>query len=62
MDASRRGKWREAKHRDRIRQQFTLHPELFDMLIRCGYEKDRDWFASFSAEAGQVPLIMEGRK
>lgn len=38
------GRWREARHRERILAQFGSHPELFDLLRELGYEKDDAWF------------------
>lgn len=37
------GAWRH--HPERIREQFTACPALFDILETRGYEKDRTWFA-----------------
>lgn len=34
-------KWRE--HKERIKQQFKECPQLFDILIQLGYEKDCKW-------------------
>jgi hypothetical protein len=34
-------KWRD--HADRIKQQFSECPELLDVLIKLGYEKDKSW-------------------
>lgn len=41
---SRAGKWRSEQYRERIFEQFTKHPALFDVLIKDGYEKDNLWF------------------
>jgi hypothetical protein len=41
---SRVGRWRDERHRQRVREQFERHPELFAMLTEFGYEKDRQWF------------------
>jgi len=41
------GRWAEPRHRARICEQFTQHPELLEMLRFYGYEKDDEWFASF---------------
>ena len=42
--SSRAGKWRGDVYRDRIIEQFTRHPKLFDILIKDGYEKNNLWF------------------
>jgi len=36
--------WRD--HPERIADQFTRFPELFDVLVELGYERDRDWFCT----------------
>lgn len=43
-DKARIFKWRTPEHRERIRSQFSQCPDLFDILIQTGYEKDRSWF------------------
>lgn len=43
IDQSSIGKWRRPEHRDYIRREFEKHSELFEVLIRDGYEKDKDW-------------------
>lgn len=45
-ETSRVASWRQ--HPERIREQFTACPELFDILIELGYEKDRAWFQSLT--------------
>ena len=40
-------RWKKPEHRERIVDQFTRCPELFDVLIKYGYEKNRLWFDSF---------------
>lgn len=42
VDGSRIESWRS--HPDRIRQQFTECPDLFEVVEHWGYEKDRSWF------------------
>lgn len=44
IDISRIAKWKNREHAEIIREQFSKYPELFDILINEGYEKDRDWF------------------
>jgi len=34
--------WRE--HKERIRDQFTRFPQMFDILIEMGYEEDNNWY------------------
>lgn len=41
VDVSNIDKWKE--HPERIKQQFKECPELFDVLIYFGYEKDKTW-------------------
>ena len=38
------GRWREPRHRERIRSQFEIYPELFDLVRELGYEKHDGWF------------------
>lgn len=42
VEKSRIGNWKN--HPERIKQQFTECPELFDWLIYFGYEKDGSWY------------------
>ena len=42
LDASRLDAWKQ--HPERIKQQFTECPRLFDDLVDLGYEFDREWF------------------
>ena len=47
IDTSRLTPWKDPKYKERIKDQFTKHPELFDILIDYGYEKDNSWFEDF---------------
>lgn len=47
VDRDRAGKWQSPEHRGRIIKQFTDFPQLFDLLIQMGYEKDRSWFSDY---------------
>ncbi len=42
IDLTRLSAWK--KHKNRIVEQFTKFPELFDILIEQGYEEDKRWF------------------
>ena len=42
-------RWADDKYRDRIKEQFTDYPQLFDILIEQGYEKSTDWFEEFKS-------------
>jgi len=42
--------WRGAKHRQRITDQFTRCPQLFDLLRAYGYEADDLWFQPYKDE------------
>jgi hypothetical protein len=53
VDRSRSGKWARPEHRQRILEQFGQYPEMLDMLIHYGYEKDREWFSRF--QRSEVP-------
>ncbi|MCW8091279.1 sulfotransferase domain-containing protein [Alteromonas sp. ASW11-130] len=44
---NKQARWRASKFDKRIYEQFTQCPELFDILIEFGYEKDRSWFESY---------------
>jgi hypothetical protein len=45
VDKTNIDKWKA--HPERIRDQFTRFPELFDILIHLGYEKDNTWFENY---------------
>ena len=49
-DPSRIGKWRADRHRKRIRDQFTAHPQLFRILREDGYESDDSWFDPYRSD------------
>ncbi len=49
VDSNRIAKWKSPEHRAVVREQFTRHPELFQILIDDGYEADRKWFAAIEA-------------
>jgi hypothetical protein len=51
VDKNRISKWRSPEHRQVLREQFSRHPELFQILIEDGYEKDTGWFASVGEAA-----------
>lgn len=42
VETSRINAWHD--HPERIKQQFTECPELFDLVMELGYEKDNSWF------------------
>ncbi len=42
---NKKQRWDKPEHRDRIIEQFTTCPALFDLLIEYGYESNRDWFS-----------------
>lgn len=44
INAENVGRWR--KYPERIKKQFKECPELYDILIDLGYEKDREWIKS----------------
>lgn len=44
VDPNNVNRWKLQEHDDRIRDQFSEHPELFEILIELGYEEDRVWF------------------
>jgi len=43
-------RWCKEENKKRILDQFTRCPELFDILVEYGYEKNRDWFNRFVQE------------
>lgn len=47
-DSSRIDKWRKPEHKERIQQQFTECPQLFEILKFLQYEKDDSWFEKYS--------------
>lgn len=58
LNSSRIEKWRAAHHRERIISQFDEFPELHDIVIDLGYERDRSWFDSYRAEGGAEELVV----
>ncbi len=40
-------RWSEPEYSKRIAEQFTNHPQLFDILIEQGYEASRDWYQEY---------------
>ena len=51
LDPSRLQKWRRPEHRDRIIDQFTRFPELFDVVTGLGYEPNNSWYDGFLGNA-----------
>lgn len=49
-DAENTAAWRAPRHRQRIRDQFTRCPQLFDLLKHYGYETDDHWFDAYRDE------------
>jgi hypothetical protein len=47
VDTTRIESWKDAKHAQRIKSQFTRCTALFDILIQYGYEKDRSWYGEY---------------
>jgi len=45
--------WRAPKHRQRIRDQFTRCPHLFELLKLYGYETDDRWFEPYRDDVQQ---------
>lgn len=54
IDNSRVAKWRKPEHLARIYEQFTSHPELFNILIQTGYEKNNDWFDEIKSAMSEI--------
>jgi len=54
LDASRVAGWSAPEHAARLLRQFRLAPELFDMLERWGYARDRRWFDALAAHAPEA--------
>jgi hypothetical protein len=50
-DADNIEAWREPRHRERIKDQFTRCPQLFDLLRHYGYETDDRWFDAYREES-----------
>ena len=46
IDIGRIAKWRSPDHKRIIDQQFSQYPELFEILVGDGYEKNNEWFSS----------------
>ena len=47
LDKSTVDKWRQDKHRDRIRTLLKEMPELPDILMETEYEADKNWIAQY---------------
>lgn len=52
VDASGIGRWRAAKHRQRIHDQFAQYPHLFEILRTYGYAENDDWFQDYIEKTG----------
>ena len=37
------GRWKQDKHKERIKEQLAASPEIVDLLIELGYEQDDEW-------------------
>jgi hypothetical protein len=55
LDESNVLRWREACHRDRIRSLLQELPELPDVLIEMGYEKDDSWTREYADSQQSIP-------
>ncbi len=53
VDLSRISSWKDEKHKQRIRSQFTRCPILFDILVQYKYENDRSWFNEYDRRITQ---------
>lgn len=51
------GRWRDPEYRERIAEQFTSHPELFELLKRYGYESDDGWFDEYRNHADRQTSV-----
>jgi len=47
VDKTRIESWKNPKHVQRIKSQFSRCTALFEILIQYGYEKDRSWYQEF---------------
>ncbi|MBW2281260.1 MAG: hypothetical protein JRG82_11000 [Deltaproteobacteria bacterium] len=54
VDSTRSGRWAGDEHRERIREQFDAHPELFEVLRRRCYESDDRWYEPYRTGAPRV--------
>lgn len=41
------GNWKKTEHRERMIDQLNKYSNLSDLLIRWGYEKDKEWIKVF---------------
>ena len=55
LDRSNVFRWRDACHRDRIRQLLHELPELTDVLIEMGYEADDSWTCEYAVPSQAIP-------
>jgi len=46
VDQTRKGKWKQKEHRQRIWEQFNRFPEMMNILISYGYEENENWYVN----------------
>jgi len=51
VDTNSVGRWRDPKHRNRIRQILKAHPSFTRRLITLGYEPDESWSRDYRQKA-----------
>ncbi|HHN74791.1 MAG TPA: hypothetical protein ENK10_06130 [Acidobacteria bacterium] len=49
VDPTALTRWRQPEHRERVLEQFSACPALFDLLEQYGYESDRRWWEALQA-------------
>ncbi len=55
LDADNRNRWRQECHRARIQALLSELPELPDVLIELGYEKDDSWTCEYTGIRRSLP-------
>ncbi len=57
VDISNIGRWRDAKHTQRVRQLLDDLPQLPEWLVEMRYESDTQWVRSLAHFKGRVPGV-----
>jgi hypothetical protein len=59
LEAQAATKWRHPRHAPRLRSLLSELPELPDILIQLGYERDTAWVNEYLTQSGDMPLTRE---
>jgi hypothetical protein len=59
LDAQATTKWRHPRHAARLRRLLAELPELPDVLMKWGYEKDTAWVNDYLGDSGETRVTPE---